>query len=134
MRVPVGATIYLLVLAVTVGAASVTAAAGSGFADLLAKAKLDMGTEKGAAYDQVMGKQIESKQIAIVGSCVEAAGPGGPREFRAVIVVQQDGTVSEVALNPETEIAKCVRKALLQETFPAPPVAPFHDLMQLSFR
>ncbi len=139
MRMPTGVSILLLSLAFTAapgaaGAASGTKATGTGFDELLAKANQDMGTEKGAAYDEAIGKQIETKHTATVSACVQSAGPGEPEPFRVVIVVEKSGAVSEVALDPETEIAKCVRKALLQETFPAPPVAPFHDLMQLSFK
>jgi hypothetical protein len=139
MRMMTGVFIFLLALALTgapgvAGGASGTTATGPGFEELLAKAKQDMGTEKGTAYDETIGKQIETKHTATVSTCVQSAGPGEPAPFRAVIVVEKNGTVSEVALDPETEVAKCLRKALLQETFPEPPVAPFHDLMQMSFK
>jgi rubredoxin len=58
----------------------------------------------------------------------------GELTFEEIGEVMEGGTVSEVVLDPETEIGKCVRKALLQETFPEPPVAPFYDLMRLSFK
>jgi hypothetical protein len=134
MRVPRGVTVLLFGLAVAVAAASETKAAGSSFAELLVQAKQDMGTEKGSAYDEAMGRQFETKHTATVDTCVKSAGPGEPEAFRAVIVVEKDGRVSEVALEAEAEIAKCVRKALLQDTFPAPPVAPFHDLLRMSFK
>jgi hypothetical protein len=134
MRVPRGVTVLLLGLAVVVAAASETKAAGSSFAELLVQAKQDMETEKGAAYDKVMGRRFETKHTATVDTCVKSAGPGEPEAFRGVIVVEKDGKVSDVVLEAETEIAKCVRKALLQDTFPAPPIAPFHDLLQVSFK
>lgn len=139
MRVPMGVSILVIALAVT-GALAVArggseaTAAGPSFAELLPKAQQDMGTDKGAAYDKVMERQFEIKHTATVTNCVEAAGPGEPEAFQGVIVVEKDGTVSEVVLDPETEIGKCVRRALLQETFPEPPVAPFYDLMRLSFK
>lgn len=81
-----------------------------------------------------MGRQFETKHTATVSTCMQSAGPGEPEAFRAVTVVEKDGRVSQVALDPETAIAKCVWKTLLQETFPELPVAPFHDLTELSFK
>jgi hypothetical protein len=104
------------------------------FAKLLAQAKRDMATEKGAAYDTVMGQQFAGKHSDTVSACVEASGSSAPDPFKAIIVVAKDGKVTKVALEPETEVAKCLRKVLLEEAFPKPPFAPFHDLMEMSFK
>ncbi len=138
MQLLIRVSILVAALAVT-GApaaargASDPATAEPGFAELLARAQQEMATDTGTAYDKVMGRQFESKHTDTVARCVRVAGTPEPKPFQAVIVVEQDGTVSQVALDPETEIAKCIRGALLQDTFPKPPFAPFHDLLRLSF-
>ena len=103
------------------------------FADLVARANRDMGTKQGNSYDVVMGKQFASKHGSGVGACVEASGAAVPESFQTVIIVGKNGMVSSVTVNPETEVAKCVRKLLINETFPKPPFAPFHDLMDMNF-
>ncbi|MFI5340816.1 MAG: hypothetical protein ACHQ7N_13375 [Candidatus Methylomirabilales bacterium] len=138
MRMLIRVSILVVALAVTgtpavARGASDPATAEPSFAELLARAQQNMGTDEGTAYDKVMGRQFESKYTDTVARCVRVAGTPEPEPFQAVIVVEQDGTVSKVVLDPETEVAKCIRRALLQETFPEPPFAPFHDLLRLSF-
>ena len=116
-------------------AATQTRPAEPTFAELLALAKRDLATEKGAAYDTTMGKQFASNQGEGVNTCLEGASKSSmPENFQAVIVVDKDGKVSKVVLSPETEEGKCIRKLLLQEKFPKPPTAPFHDLMDMTFK
>ncbi|HEU4403395.1 MAG TPA: hypothetical protein VFT43_14955 [Candidatus Polarisedimenticolia bacterium] len=109
------------------------AAPAPGFADQVARARKDIAGKKGAAYDVELNKQFASRHVDTVGSCVEASGESEPVAFQVVIVVAKDGKVSSVSVNPETEVAQCLRKALLQETFPKPPFAPFYDLLEMSF-
>jgi hypothetical protein len=107
--------------------------AGRTFEELLALAKRDMSTKEGAAYDTRMGKQFVKKHTKSVVACAEAVGGEVPEAFQVVVVVAKDGKVSTLSLSRETEVTKCIANLLLHEVFPKPPIAPFHDLMEMSF-
>ncbi len=102
------------------------------FAELLARARKDIATKEGPAYDIVIGKQVGRRHAHDVGMCVNAS-PVAPEPFKIVLVVEESGKVTTVALSAETAVATCIRKALVTEKFPKPPFAPFHDLIEMAF-
>lgn len=102
------------------------------FADLLARARKDIATTEGSAYDIVIGKQFGSRRARDVGTCVNAS-PGVPEPFKIVLVVAESGKVTTMALSAETPVATCIRRILIKEKFPKPPFAPFHDLIEMAF-
>ena len=103
------------------------------FEELLALAKRDMGTKEGTAYDTRMSKQFVKNHTKSVVACAEAVGGEFPEAFQVVVVVAKDGKVARLSLSRETEVTKCIGHLLLHEVFPKPPIAPFHDLMEMSF-
>src|SRR5882672_6258981 len=108
MRVLVLSNVLILfaIAAVPALAASDPKLAEPTFADLLARAKRDMSTEKGAAYDTVMGQQFASKHADTASACVAASGISAPISFKAIVVVAKDGKVTKVAVDPETDVAR----------------------------
>ena len=128
------AVVLLVVLAVVPGIAGGDPKAGEGtFDELLALARRDIATKKGAPYDTLIGQQFSTKYAKAVADCVEAAGNELPEPFKAVVVIAKNGKVTAISLSRQDEVTQCIGKLLLREVFPKPPFAPFHDLMEIFF-
>ena len=104
------------------------------FRTLQEQARADLSKSDGKAYHATMSKTYVQKLSGGITSCVHTFHGETSDPFEAIVVVAQDGKVSQVEVYPETFLSKCIRQRLLRAAFSQPPLAPFHDLMNISFK
>jgi hypothetical protein len=102
------------------------------FDDLVAQAEKDMLADGGPSFHAEVSKTFLRKYSGAVTSCSRINKGSSLTPFQIVLIITSDGTVSQVAVNPETDMSKCARQRLLKAKFGRPPFAPFHDLMKVS--
>ncbi|MCI0636773.1 MAG: hypothetical protein L0206_23080, partial [Actinobacteria bacterium] len=85
------------------------------------------------------GREYEAKAVRAFWTDAsfmrECAPPGSsiPEPLTLWFAIEDDGTLSDLAIAPETPIAKCIRRRVADRVFPEPP-APFVARIDLSFR
>lgn len=96
----------------------------SSLTDARAAVETNLRTPEGKAYDQHLEKEFVQNHLVAVRQCRQNAGSDRP-SFWFLLRLDQDGTVQEVLLYPETKLGTCSRLALLKDKFPPPPKAPY---------
>ncbi len=92
--------------------------------DARAAVEANLRTPEGKAFDEKLGTEFVAKHLAPIHQCKQGAGDD-MRSFWMLIKLEQDGTVKEVLLYPETKLGICARAAYLKDRFPAPPRAAY---------
>jgi hypothetical protein len=99
------------------------------FEKLLERHHQDISTSDGKAYEKAFMSQYEKTFGAVLGNCIEQTG--SPTAFDLILVVGNEGRVTNGASKPRSKLADCVIQAARKDTFPRPPKAPFHiDIVQ----
>jgi hypothetical protein len=74
------------------------------------------------------GKEYEAKAahvLAADASLLRECAPAGAgaEPLTLWLAIEEDGRLSDLAVSPETPVAKCVRRRVADRVFPAPPAA-----------
>lgn len=64
--------------------------------------------------------------------CGRAGRRSGMASFQAVIVIAADGRVQELLPMPRSPHFRCFEKEMQRQRYPAPPTAPFHQVVRFA--
>ena len=78
-------------------------------------------TEEGKKYDSRVGTYLTKNHSATMKKCFDIIMKPSNKEFKIVLLISESGTVSNLALRPESNISLCFSNTLKKEIFPAPP-------------
>jgi hypothetical protein len=85
------------------------------------------------------GREYEAEAVRAFrgdASVVRECAPSGartPERLTLWLAIEEDGTVRDLAIAPETAVARCIRRQVADRVFPEPP-APFVARIDLPFR
>lgn len=74
------------------------------------------------------------KYAPVLKSCFESVSKPDSSRLSFVVAIGRDGRMLRLYRDGETNIFQCMRATLEQDTFPAPPVAPYYLHIDMSFR
>ena len=78
-------------------------------------------TSEGKKYDGQLGSHLEKKHSKTMKMCFDTVKNPNNAGFKIVLLISKDGSVSNLALRPETNTSLCFSEALRRDTFPVPP-------------
>ena len=78
-------------------------------------------TKEGKNYDSKVGVYLTKNHSATMKKCFDIITKPSNEEFKIVLLISESGTVSNLALRPESNISLCFSNTLKKEIFPAPP-------------
>jgi len=111
----------LLVLFLLLGAqTAITEDKPTSLSDARAAIEKNLSTSEGKAFDERMGTEFVSKHLGPLRQCKQRAGDDLPN-FWILLKLNQDGSVAEILLYPDTKLGTCARATLLRDTFLPPP-------------
>lgn len=121
-------TMRLIPLLIAIVAAGMSPARAAGdFAAAEKKAIDQVKSAKGRAYnDGPMLAAHNSFWTDVGDACSQDAIDGKLAKFDMVVVIDTDGQVSDVLLNPDQPANACYRDEMMSKSYPPPPEAPFH--------
>lgn len=76
--------------------------------------------------------QHEAIARSVEERCGRAGRRSGMASFQAVIVIAADGRVQELLPMPRSPHFRCFEKELLRQRYPAPPTAPFYQVVRFN--
>lgn len=98
----------------------------------LANAHLAMvKAEPGKSYEREFIKVHNTFWRKVYQACEGEALRAGVEKFSAVLVLDAQGTVTEFLAMPDKPALACFGKQLLGREYPAPPVTPFYERMNV---
>lgn len=102
------------------------------FSELEARAKSDLASPEGRAYEMVATQAFWGKNTSFMRGC---AAPNAPvaEPFTIFVEILKNGSMGQLEVNPSTKVAKCVVKNVRGRDFPKPPY-PFVLQIDLSFK
>jgi len=104
----------------------------SDFLQNLASYQEDIATPGGLAYEHQFTLRYQASYGAVLGACIQRTGQP-PSSFEVVFVIDKDGRVTSGVPKAPSPLVACVIEAAQKDTFPKPPVAPFHQHLVQSF-
>jgi len=93
----------------------------------------DIAGEAGKAYERTVCGCVRRDFANTLNVCISKLADPDLSDFEMILTIEPDGSVESICLSKETEVSVCLREALLDASFPAPPFAPFrgHVSMRL---
>jgi len=87
-----------------------------------------MNSQDGKAYDLLLGRTaiIEAMQ-----GCVHQGPPSQIGKFALVGTVSSSGSVSDIEIQPITEVSKCFANNISGAKLPKPPFAPYPLVIEM---
>lgn len=107
------------------GCAPVRPPANDQVEQALAASKENAKTGEGAAYDTAVGRAFIEKHANTMTRCTDSAAVSDLQTFDLLMNIREDGRIDEALVRPETKVSLCVREAVRDDTFPAPPGAAY---------
>lgn len=94
---------------------------------------LDIATEEGKQYEREFCECVRRDYANALNACISALADPDLSAFEMILTIEPDGSVDEICLSTQTEVAGCLRGELLDGRFARPPFAPFrvHVSMRL---
>jgi len=78
-------------------------------------------TPVGAAYDRRHGEYFGRRRASTMKRCIESFSDADTRDFDMLIRVAANGKPATILLNPETNVARCLRDSVRGDEYPKPP-------------
>lgn len=78
-------------------------------------------TAAGKRYQPLFAKAFSRSQASELGRCVEAQSAPDLSPFEALARIAAGGSVEEVLVRPESNVAVCLRESIRKSRFPPPP-------------
>jgi len=78
-------------------------------------------TTEGKKYDSQIGSHLEKKHSKTMKICFDSVKNLNNTGFKIVLLISKNGSVSNFASRPETNISLCLSEALKRDIFPVPP-------------
>lgn len=112
---------------------SAPSAPESRFSEALTRARADLETPEGHAYDRALATFFREQNVAVLGACFKSTPAPDKGPFETVFRLDGHGAVLEAFVWPETNIGICLRDGLKAKIFPAPPRDSFWTQQRMSF-
>jgi len=102
-------------------------AKASSFDDLVKAGDVDVSKPHGKEYENAFTAhgELQPPEGVNLTNC-----PEGSKPFTIVLVVNDQGHVTESYSSPESDESKCIAKEFSAHEYPIPPFAPFHIVME----
>jgi hypothetical protein len=84
-------------------------------------------TEAGRDYERRLTEVHNGFWQSLYAQCIDGARKQGLTSFRAIAVVDENGTVTKFLTLPNRENLACFAKGMVGRRYPAPPTAPFYE-------
>jgi hypothetical protein len=94
----------------------------------------DIDDPAGKRYEKAICDCVRRDYANALNRCISTLADPDLASFEMILVVEADGRLEQVCLSRETEVAECLRDALLEGSFPEPPRAPFHAHVSMNLR
>jgi len=124
-------------ISVTIGfvvAAGPCAAQHRSYADALEQASANTSTPSGHQYEMTKFTPYHEEHDAkALQACFARVPNPDPAPFTFIIVLDARGKPQDFYVDRSTNIAECLRAAVLRDTFPPPPFAPFYQAVEMTF-
>ncbi|TDR47757.1 hypothetical protein DFR29_102419 [Tahibacter aquaticus] len=91
-------------------------------------------SEPGKSYEAEFVKAHNRFWRGVYDKCEAKALRAGVAKFSAVAVVDAEGAVVEFLTMPDALSLACFTKAMVGKRYPAPPVAPFYELITVKLK
>ncbi len=108
--------------------------ADADFASALHEATQNVKTPEGAKYDQLFGESFANRFKESVAPCMRGLGPSEIGTVEIVARVGDGGRLQKVLVEPSTKFAECVREAIANDEYPAPPEPRYWVNVHMSLR
>lgn len=89
-------------------------------------------TAAGSDYQARLLEAHETVARTVEERCGRAGRRSGMASFQAVLVLASDGRVQELLPMPRSPHFRCFEKELTRQRYPAPPTAPFHQVVRFA--
>jgi hypothetical protein len=90
--------------------------------------------EPGRSYEREFVKRHNTFWRQVYKKCGDEALDAGVEKFSALIVLDAQGKVSEFLALPDKPALACFRQEILGRDYPAPPFAPFYELLNVTLK
>lgn len=91
-------------------------------------------TEPGKSYELELIKAHSTFWHAVSSKCKREAVNAGIDKFSAIAVLDRDGKVVEFLTLPDSPKLSCYEKQMVGRRYPAPPFAPFYELINTTIK
>ena len=110
-----------------------SAPTGADFHARVTQAKLAEGAATGPAYQKQMWDRIGNLTTDAYKACLAGTQPPDKSPFTLVANVAADGRLTDIAVQPELPVAKCMASHFTGLTLPAPPAKPAPYPVEIDF-
>ncbi|MHA6204822.1 peptidase C13 [Dyella soli] len=108
-------------------------AAGADFHARITQAKLTEGAATGPAYQKQFWDHIGNGTTDMYKSCIASNMPADKTPFTLVANILADGRLAQIAVQPETPVARCMAGQFASLMVPAPPAQPTPYPIEIDF-
>jgi hypothetical protein len=88
-------------------------------------------TEAGRDYERRLTEVHNRFWQSLYAQCIDGARKEGLTSFRAIAVVDENGTVTKFLTMPNSENLACFAKGMVGRRYPAPPTTPFYERFRI---
>ncbi len=121
-------------ITVVTGHASAAAETPSAFDDALKTAQANAATPDGKTFDDEIGRQFGERHADTMVRCTHDVPESELASFELLLKLAADGKVQEGLVRPETKVATCLRKTVVNDTFKKPPRAGYWVRIEMSMK
>jgi hypothetical protein len=119
-------------ITIVTGHAGAAAETPSVFDDALKSAQVNASTPDGKAFDADIGKQFGEHHGDTMVRCTHDVPESELASFELLLKLAADGKVQEGLVRPETKIATCLQKTVVNDTFQKPQRAGYWVRIKMS--
>jgi len=91
-------------------------------------------TPVGAAYDRQHGEYFGRRHASTMKHCIDSLPDADTRDFHLLIRVAANGKPATILLEPETNVARCLRDSVRGDQYPKPPRPSYWVHVAMSIR
>jgi len=91
-------------------------------------------TPVGAAYDRQHGEYFGRRHASTMKHCIDSLPDADMRDFHLLIRVAANGKPATILLEPETNVARCLRDSVRGDQYPKPPRPSYWVHVAMSIR
>lgn len=88
-------------------------------------------TEAGRDYERRLTEVHNRFWQSLYAQCIDGARRQGLTSFRAIAVVDENGTVTKFLTMPDSENLTCFAKGMVGRRYPPPPTVPFYERFRI---